>query len=211
VCFYFISVQYWEHSLAVLVFITPPTPGIVSRALGVEGQLYSRSRSWTDPLVPQQAFQGPRCGLKFAVSRGLEAQVTSNHPMFLPPSSLDYRTEPLVPATELLIPKPIIVSKYCSTANAEVSLPQMGGICSWIFFYQNYRENIFKSVKHYQNYLESAHVFTFSACNIIHELFHKCFMNHDKVVLENCSHEQFPKLLGIVSDTAWKFCPDISR
>jgi hypothetical protein len=32
------------------------------------------------------------------VIRGVEAHVTSNHPMFLPPSSLDYRTEPPVPA-----------------------------------------------------------------------------------------------------------------
>jgi hypothetical protein len=56
------------------------------------------------PLVPQQASQGSRCGLRFIASRGLEAQVTSNHPMFLPPSSLDYRTEPLVPATEPLVP-----------------------------------------------------------------------------------------------------------
>jgi hypothetical protein len=44
----------------------------------------------------------------------------------------------------------------------------------------------------------------FSAFNIIHELFHKCF----RVDLENCNHEQFPKLPGIVSNTTWKFCPD---
>jgi hypothetical protein len=37
------------------------------------------------------------------VVRGIEAQVTSNHPMFLPPSSLDYRTEPPVPAYVFLL------------------------------------------------------------------------------------------------------------
>jgi hypothetical protein len=44
----------------------------------------------------------------------------------------------------------------------------------------------------------------FRAYNTIHELFHKSFM----AVFENCNHEQFPKLPGIVSYTTWKFCPD---
>jgi hypothetical protein len=61
-----------------------------------------RSRSWTGPLVPQRAFQGPRCGLKFAVSRGLEAQVTSNHPMFLPPSKIILRVLVIPPCCFLI-------------------------------------------------------------------------------------------------------------
>jgi hypothetical protein len=73
-----------------LVFITPPTPRIERWTLSVEGQLGGQTLG--------RPTLGSRCGLRFIVSRGLEAQVTSNHPMFLPPSSLDYRTEPLVPA-----------------------------------------------------------------------------------------------------------------
>jgi hypothetical protein len=46
------------------------------------------------PKIQPQASQGSRCGSQFTVVRGNEAQVTSDHPMFLPPSSLDYRTEP---------------------------------------------------------------------------------------------------------------------
>jgi hypothetical protein len=61
-----------------------------------KGSLMDKRRA--GPLFPQQASQCSRCGLRFIASRGLEAQVTSNHPMFLPPSSLDYWTEPLVPA-----------------------------------------------------------------------------------------------------------------
>jgi hypothetical protein len=69
-------------------FITPPTPGIEA------GPWASKGSSST----PKEASKGSRCGPEFAGCRGLEALVPSNHPMFLPPSSLDYRTEPPVPA-----------------------------------------------------------------------------------------------------------------
>jgi hypothetical protein len=82
-----------------LALITPPTPGFEPGPWMSEGSW--RDRFWqvtTRTFAPKQASKGPRCGLNVTGCRSLEAQLTSNHPMFLPPSSLDYRTEPPVPA-----------------------------------------------------------------------------------------------------------------
>jgi hypothetical protein len=73
---------------------------IWTRTLDVGRQL--KEQVTTTTFASKQASQGPRCGLKVTGFRSIEAQLTSNHPMFLPPSSLDYRTEPPV---ILLAPK----------------------------------------------------------------------------------------------------------
>jgi hypothetical protein len=91
-------------------YITPTTPGIEAGPWASKGSSFP----------PKQASKGSRCGHKFAGCRGLEAQVPSNHPMSLPPSSLDYRTEPPVPAKatsplnyHYLIISTIIFDSYC--------------------------------------------------------------------------------------------------
>jgi hypothetical protein len=60
----------------------------------------------TRTFAPKQASQGPRCGLKVTECRSLEAQLTSNHPMFL-----------LKPSHVLAKPSHVLAAIPCSCKN----------------------------------------------------------------------------------------------